>query len=77
MTKKIEQIEISTVCPTCNKSISEIWIARLDSVIGIRYAYICGECKNLLKISKEKISDLSSNPSFLFSSTTGVEKLNI
>ncbi len=54
MTKNIEQIEISTVCPTCNKSISEIWIARLDSVIGIRYAYICGECKNLLKISKGK-----------------------
>ena len=76
MTKKIEQIEISTVCPTCNKSISEIWIARLDSVIGIRYAYICGECKNLLKISKEKISDFSSNPSFLFSATPAAEKFN-
>ena len=77
MTKKIEQIEISTVCPTCNKSISEIWIARLDSVIGIRYAYICGECKNLLKISKEKISDFSSNPSFLFSSTPAANKFNV
>lgn len=76
MTKKIEQIEISTVCPTCNNSISEIWIARLDSVIGIRYAYICGECKNLLKISKEKISDLSTNPSFLISSTRTAEKFN-
>jgi len=76
MTKKIEQIEIRTVCPTCNKSISEIWIARLDSVIGIRYAYICGECKNLLKISKEKISDFSSNPSFLISSTHTIEKFN-
>ena len=77
MTKKIEQIEISTVCPTCNKSISEIWIARLDSVIGIRYAYICGECKNLLKISKEKISDLSSNPTFLFSSASAQEKFSV
>lgn len=76
MTKNIEQIEISTVCPLCNKSISEIWIARLDSVIGIRYAYICGECKNLLKISKEKISDLSSDPSFLFSSIHAAEKIN-
>ena len=69
MTKEIEQIEISTFCPICNKAISEIWIARLDSVIGIRYAYICCKCKNLLKISKEKDKDLSSNPGFSFSST--------
>jgi hypothetical protein len=69
MTKEIEQIEINAFCPICNKTISEIWLARLDSVIGIRYAYICCECKNLLKISKEKNMDLSSNPSFSFSST--------
>ena len=72
MTKIIEQIEISTVCPTCNKSISEIWIARLDSVIGIRYAYICGECQHLLKIS-----ELSSNPVFLFSTTPEAKKINV
>ena len=76
MTKEIEHIELSTICPICNKSISEIWIARLDSVIGIRYAYICCECKNLLKISKEKISNLSGNPFFLFSSAP-VEKVSL
>ena len=73
MTKEIEQIEISTVCPICNNSISEIWIARLDSVIGVRYAYICCECENLLKISKEKIMDLSNNPTFLLSSKSVTE----
>jgi hypothetical protein len=77
MTKNIEQREVSTVCPICNRFISEIWIARLDSVIGIRYAYICGECKNLLKISKEKISDFSSNPTFLYSSTSAQEKFTV
>lgn len=70
MTKKIEQIEISTVCPTCNNSISEIWIARLDSVIGIRYAYICGECKNLLKISKDELHKFNSETFLLFPAIT-------
>lgn len=73
MTKEIEQIEISAYCPICNKAISHIWIAKLDSVIGTRYAYICCECKNLLKISKEKIMDLSSNPAFSFSPTTAAK----
>lgn len=54
MTKEIEQIEIKTICPICNKTISELWVAKLDSVIGVRYAYICIDCKNLIKITKEK-----------------------
>jgi len=54
MTKEIEQIEINITCPICNKDISELWVAKLDSVIGVRYAYICINCKNLIKITKEK-----------------------
>ncbi len=77
MTKEIEQIEISTFCPICNKAISEIWIASLDSVIGIRYAYICCECKNLLKISKEKIINLSSDSTFLFSSKSTADTFHV
>jgi hypothetical protein len=74
MTKDIEQIEVSTICPICNKVISDIWIAKLDSVIGMRYAYICCECENLLKISKDKIANITNNPSFLFTSTFASEK---
>ena len=59
MIKEIEQIEIKTVCPVCNTNISEIWIAKLDSIIGMRYAYICSSCQNLLKLSKERISNIS------------------
>jgi protein-arginine kinase activator protein McsA len=55
MTKEIDQIEIETRCPICNRNVSEIWIAKMDSIIGTRYAYICGECKSLIKLSKEKI----------------------
>jgi hypothetical protein len=67
MTKEIEQIEIKTVCPICNNTISELWIAKLDSVIGVRYAYICTDCKNLLKITKEKYLDTANLNQILFS----------
>lgn len=71
MRKEIEQIKVNLVCPLCSKSISEMWIATLDSVIGVRYAYICGECKNLIRLSNEKYSNLSnlSSTSFLFSNS--------
>lgn len=69
MQKEIEQIKVNLVCPLCNKNISEIWIATLDSVIGIRYAYICAECKNLIRLSKERFLNLSNSTSFLFSTS--------
>jgi DNA-directed RNA polymerase subunit RPC12/RpoP len=67
MQKEIEQIKVNLVCPLCQKRISEMWIATLDSIIGIRYAYICGECKNLVRLSKEKFSIQSNLMSDLFS----------
>ena len=67
MTKEIEQIEIKTICPICNKTISELWVAKLDSVIGVRYAYICIDCKNLIKITKEKYLNTVDLNQFLFS----------
>lgn len=67
MTKEIDQIEIKTICPICNKTISELWVAKLDSVIGVRYAYICIDCKNLIKITKEKYLNTTDLNQFLFS----------
>ena len=72
MTKEIEQIEIKAICPACNKTISELWVAKLDSVIGVRYAYICINCKNLIKITKEKHLDIANLNQILFQQTTNV-----
>lgn len=66
MTKEIEQIEIKSTCPICKKAISELLVAKLDSVIGVRYAYICMSCKNLIKITKEKYVDTSNLQQILF-----------
>lgn len=74
MIKDIEQIQVSTICPICSKTISDIWIAKLDSVIGIRYAYICTECKNLLKISKERVPEFSNSIDYICSTEYNSEK---
>jgi len=76
MTKDFEQIQVSTICPICNKSISEIWVAKLDSVIGLRYVYICGECENLLKVSKDKIAEFPQNTTSLFNKNLVSENTN-
>ena len=68
MTKDFERLEIKITCPMCKKLSSEIWVAKLDSVIGVRYAYICVNCKNLIKITKEKYltaNFLKQNPIIL------------
>ncbi len=70
MTKEIEHIEFKTTCPICSKAISELWVAKLDSVIGIRYAYICMNCKNLIKITREKYVDTANLNQILFSQST-------
>lgn len=56
MIKSIEQIKIKLHCPGCEKEIQEVWKARLDSVIGVRYAYICMNCNKLISIKGEKNS---------------------
>jgi hypothetical protein len=60
MTKEIEQIQFKSKCPICDILFTELWVAKLDSVIGVRYAYICMNCKNLIKITKEKYVDTSN-----------------
>ncbi len=54
MTKLLEKEEVKIKCPHCTKEVSNVWICKMDSVIGIRYAFLCGNCQKLLKISEEK-----------------------
>ncbi len=54
MTKLLEKEEVKIKCPHCTKEVSNVWICKMDSVIGIRYAFLCGGCQKLLKISEQK-----------------------
>ncbi len=54
MVKEIDKEEVHTVCPHCLKKINMVWVCKLESIIGIRYAYFCGECQKNLGISHIK-----------------------
>jgi DNA-directed RNA polymerase subunit RPC12/RpoP len=54
MTKLLQKEQIKIHCPYCNLETSDVWICEIDSIIGIRYAYICISCEKLLCISLQK-----------------------
>ena len=54
MTKLLQKATLKSICPSCGKSITDVWICELDSVIGTRYAYLCTNCEKLLGISIDK-----------------------
>jgi DNA-directed RNA polymerase subunit RPC12/RpoP len=55
MTKILQKETIKFKCPHC-KSDSEAWICEMNSVIGLRLAYICSNCEKLLGISKSPVT---------------------
>jgi len=48
MTKILQKESVKINCPNCKLKISEAWICEINSVIGLRYAYICSNCEKLL-----------------------------
>ncbi|NWG28591.1 MAG: hypothetical protein HXY48_08665 [Ignavibacteriaceae bacterium] len=61
ITKILHKESLKINCPQCKLETKDIWICQMDSVIGKRYAYLCGNCEKLLGISKNLIS-ISSLP---------------
>lgn len=54
MQKELEALELEITCPFCGKKIHDLLLAKLNSVIGVRYAYFCSDCNQLIKLSKDK-----------------------
>lgn len=62
MTKMLQKKPIKIKCPHCKQETQDAWICEMDSVIGLRYAYICSNCEKLLGISSQKDSPLFVSP---------------
>jgi hypothetical protein len=54
MTKLLHKESFKTICPQCGQNIKDVWICEIESIIGIRYAYMCSNCEKLLGISTDK-----------------------
>ncbi|MCH8033055.1 MAG: hypothetical protein IH950_04750 [Bacteroidetes bacterium] len=54
MTKLLHKEEVKLNCPHCKEKIESAWVCKIDSFIGIRYAYLCNNCQKLLGIAQRK-----------------------
>ena len=66
MNKEIEKEIVNAFCPNCSKEISVIWVCKLESIIGLRYIYFCGECQKSLGTFPNRIKNFGrifSHPS--------------
>jgi len=50
MEKILRKEDVRIYCKHCKKEVENIWICKLDSIIGIRYALLCTGCQKLFGI---------------------------
>jgi hypothetical protein len=50
MEKNLKKIKQKTYCKNCEMEIEQLWICKMDSIIGIRYALLCSACQTLIGI---------------------------
>jgi transposase-like protein len=62
MTKLLQKEKVKLKCPHCKQEIVDVWICEMNSIIGMRYAYLCSNCQKLIGICSMK--DSSSTKSY-------------
>ena len=50
MVKTLKLYKVKTLCEHCKKEFENVWICKMDSIIGIRYALLCADCQKLIGI---------------------------
>ena len=53
-TKLLEKESVKLSCPHCKTELQTAWVCKIDSFIGVRYAYLCNNCQKLLGVSPTK-----------------------
>lgn len=54
MVKTLQLYKIKSFCEHCKKEFENVWICKMDSIIGIRYALLCAGCQKLIGIYSSK-----------------------
>ena len=67
MEKMLEKKRVKTYCVHCEKEFENVWICKMDSIIGTRYALLCTGCQKLMGIyyAKDFIASAIS-PNIIF-----------
>ncbi|MBK9097255.1 MAG: hypothetical protein IPM14_03865 [bacterium] len=56
MTKVLQKETIKIKCPHCKQESTDAWICQMNTVLGVRYAYLCSNCQKFLGISKNLLA---------------------
>jgi hypothetical protein len=62
MTKQIQKEDLRIFCKHCKTIVESVWVCKVESIIGLRYIYICTNCKTNLGTYHSK-NLLEENPS--------------
>ena len=50
MVKILKIVEAKTHCEHCNNEFDTVWLCKMESIIGTRYALLCTNCQKLIGI---------------------------
>jgi len=50
MEKILRKEKVRIYCEHCKKEVENVWICKMDSIIGTRYALLCTVCQKLIGI---------------------------
>jgi hypothetical protein len=58
MEKILQKYKIITHCDHCNNEFDTVWLCKMESVIGTRYALLCSGCQKLIGIYSSNDSNI-------------------
>ena len=44
MEKILQKENVKVYCEHCKKEIENVWVCKMDTIIGTRYALLCTDC---------------------------------
>ena len=50
MEKILKKENVKVYCEHCKKEIENVWVCKMDTIIGTRYALLCTDCQKLIGI---------------------------
>ena len=50
MEKILRKEKVRIYCEHCKKEVDHVWVCKMDSIIGTRYALLCTNCQELIGI---------------------------
>jgi len=50
MEKILRKEKVRIYCEHCKKEVENVWVCKMDSIIGTRYALLCTVCQRLIGI---------------------------